>query len=274
MRIETKVASEAFGIIRRRPEKIGHITGMYLISLGNCEAGHAGRAAYFFLRYMDDLLDGDRKIDGIDPLSHTLTIRSQVASGNFTNNPAVVELGEYALKILDKNARPGDNPKQDMLESIDAMIFDNERMKTRRALTKDELIDYYRHTFYPIHNILLTILKSQLRAEDIGKFCLSHGRVLSVEHLEDDWNKGIINIPDDVLEASGLTPDSPYLSLAQSPVVRNWNLNQLQQSEKDLLELQARLKKLPEKLTSIIYGYLVRSMLKNVGKLSGRDGET
>lgn len=268
MGIEALMVKEATGLLIRRPDKLKHTFGLYLISLVDYEVSRTGRAAYFFTRYMDDLLDGDRQLpDGVEPLPHIAAIRSQVETGNFTGEPEIMKLAEYSLNALTRKARPGDNPRQDFLDVIDIMVFDNQRLQGRQSLTAEQLAEYYRRTFFPVHNIMLIGLGSSLRASDIPEFSLCQGRVYSVEHLQADWRAGIINIPTEILGAAKLTPDSPYQEVTKSPNFKNWAQDELQESKAALFSVQSKFP-LSEKLACRIYNNLTRSMLKFIDRYS------
>lgn len=263
MGVETLIAREATGLVIRRPDKLKHTLGLYLISFIDPEASRIGRAAYFFTRYMDDLLDGDRRLpNGGQILPHIAAIRSQVETGRFTGEPKIMELAEYSSDALQRKALAGDNPRQDFLDVIDIMVFDYHRQQTRQELSIEQLKDYYRKTFFPVHNIMLVGLGSNLRAADIPTFSLCQGRVYSVEHLQADWRVGIINTPEEILRAAGLTSQAPYEMVRQSPVVNTWARNELQESKADLLSLRSMFQVSTEKVTPRIYNALIGSMLK------------
>lgn len=268
MDIEALMVKEAAGLLIRRPDKLKHTAGLYLLSLVDYEVSRTGRAAYFFTRYMDDLLDGDRHLpDGGETLPHIAAIRSQVETGIFTGKPEIMRLAEYSMDALTRKAKPGDNPRQDFLDVIDIMIFDNQRLQERQLSTTEQLAEYYRRTFFPVHNIMLIGLGSTLRASDIPEFSLCQGRVYSVEHLQADWRTGIINVPTEILKTAELTPDSAYQEVTESPIFKDWAQNELQESKAALLSVQSRFP-LSEKLTYRIYNSLTKSMLKFIDKYS------
>ena len=263
MGVETLMAREATGLIIRRPDKLKHTAGLYLISFLDPEVSRIGRAAYFFTRYMDDLLDGDRRLpNGDQVLPHIAAIRSQVATGKFTREPKIMELAEYSLDALQRKALAGDNPRQDFLDVIDIMVFDYHRRQDRQELSTKQLNDYYKKTFFPVHNIMLVGLEATLRAADIPTFSLCQGRVYSVEHLQADWRVGIINISEEVLKAADLTSQSSYEMVRQSPIVNSWARNELQESKAELLLLRRMFQASTEKITPRIYNVLIGSMLK------------
>ncbi|MFH1833150.1 MAG: squalene/phytoene synthase family protein [Candidatus Levyibacteriota bacterium] len=269
MGVETLIAREAASLITRRPDKLKHTVGLYLISFLNPEVSRVGRATYFFIRYMDDLLDGNRRLsNGYQVLPHIEAMRSQVETGRFTKEPKIMELAEYSLGALQRKALASDNPRQDFLDVIDIMVFDYQRLQARQELSAEQLTDYYKKTFYPIHNIMLVGLGSTLRATDIPTFSLCQGRVYSVEHLQADWKVGIINIPEEVLRTAGLSAQSPYETVRQSSVVNAWARNELRESRTELLMLRKMFQASPERITPRIYGGLIGSMMEVVNRPS------
>lgn len=268
MGIETLMAKEATSLLIRRPDKFKHTIGLYLVSFKDPEVSRTGRAAYFFTRYMDDLLDGDRRLpnDG-QILPHIAAIRSQVETGNFTGEPEIIKLVAYSLDALQKKTRPGDNPRQDFLDVIDIMVYDHQRLQERQALTAEQLAEYYRRTFFPVHNIMLIGLGSSLRSSDIPEFSLCQGKVYSVEHLQADWKAGIINVPEEILRIAELNPQSTYEEVIESSVVKIWAENELREAKTALLSVQTRFP-LSERLTSRIYNGLTKSMLKFINRYS------
>lgn len=267
MSIEILMAKEAVGVLKRRPDKFKNVIGQYLLSFLDCEISRNGRAAYFFIRYMDDLLDSDRRLpNGAQVLPHVAAIRTQIETGEFTREPKIIELAEYSLDAIQKKALTNDNPKQDFLDVIDIMVFDYHRRQTRQELSAEQLQDYYQKTFYPLHNIMFICLGSNLRATDIPTFSLCQGQVYSIEHLQADWRVGIINIPKEVLKTAGLTSHSPFEAVKKSPEINAWAQNELQKSRIELLSLQKMLQTSTEGITTKIYNGLIDSMMKAIKK--------
>lgn len=262
MGVERLALKETIGLLTRNPTMVRrHVIGLYLMSLKDCEVGSVARSSYFFLRHVDDVLDGDLKLD-VDPFAYVSSLRSQIETGEFSEKPEIIKLVEYALPVLNKKAQSGDNPKQDFLDLIDAMVFDNQRLKERRPLTSEQLKEYYQQTFFPLHNIMLIGLGSSSRACDIPEMSFCQGRVYSVRDIEADWNKGIINVPSEILSDAGLTNNSTFLEVTESDVVKKWFKTELQACRGELEMLQTRFNESPKTLTSRIYNTLIRSMLR------------
>jgi hypothetical protein len=229
------------------------------------ERGCLSRSVYFFFRHVDDVLDGDMDISE-DPLQYVMNLSAQINSGNFTGNPEIGNLARYSLGVLERKARPGDNPRQKMIDVLGIMAFDHERARYRLTLSTKQLEDYYRCTFFPITDLMLIGLESQFRAVDIPALSYSQGRVYSVKDLEADWEVGIINIPKEVLDSASLTEHSLSEDVKRNPVVMSWFTGQLLESKKGLLGLQAGLAESSERLTSIVCNSMIWSMLRDVDK--------
>lgn len=262
MGVEKLVIKEALGLLKRNPAMFRrHVVGTYLVSLKDCEAGSVGRSSYFFLRHVDDVLDGDLKIDA-NPLEYVASLRSRVESGIYTGEPEVIRLVKHSLPILERKAQIGDNPRQDFLNLIDAMVFDHQRAKERKPLSAEQLDEYYQQTFYPLHNIMLIGLGSRFRACDIPEMSFCQSRVYSVRDLEADWHKGLINIPAEVLNEAGLANNSIFTEVTKSGIVETFFQTELQKCKPKLEMLQAKLKDSSEGLTFRIYNSLIKSMLR------------
>lgn len=259
MHHELLVAKEAFHLLKRDPKKYRRrVAGFYLLSLKDREIGAIARASYFFIRHLDDVLDGDQVVS-FAPLAYTQDLRAQVSMDSFTGSPSVGGLAEFAIDRLKRRGKPGDNPRRDFLDSIDSMVFDHQRAKGRSLLSAAEVEAYYGRIFLPVINIMLIGVRSQLRASDIPELALSQGRVYSVRDLENDWRAGVINIPREVLGEAGLRPYYPVGDVTINPVVRNWNRKQLEKGKEELAILQTKLA-LAEPLTRTVCNYLTGPM--------------
>lgn len=263
MNVEFLCARESARLLRRDPKKYYTlISALYLGSLINFKTARLIRTGYLFVRHMDDVLDGDSRLDGHAP-DYVDSIKHQIESCSFTSSPKIVDLAEYFLRELEGRARQGDNPRQDLLDTIDAIVFDYQRARDRRVLSLSELETYYRDAFFPPVNLLLVGLGSRLRARDVPELSYGQGRVYSVRDLETDWERGVINIPMEVLDQSHLSPVSQVESIKGSHVVRSWFSHELSRSKEELLRLRQELKEASE----IIPYMLCNGVLKAIDRI-------
>lgn len=267
MHIEMLCAQEAFRLLKRGPAKyINRVTGLYLLSLADPKIGRTARASYYFVRHIDDLLDGDTKINS-NLLDYTLELRSHIEQGTPTKIP-ISSLADYAIAELEKKALPEDNPRKDFIDSIDSMMFDHIRSKSRQTLTQQELDQYYWQTFSSVLNIMTIGVGSNIRAVDIPEMSYCQGRVYSARDLDDDWNTGIINISHEILTEGGLTSFSSVSDVKSNATTKSWLIQDLQRSKTDLDGLQSRLQTRGDPLTVRVCNRLIDPMYKLIERYS------
>lgn len=257
MRPEIITASETFRFVKINPRKrIKLAVGLYALSTQGRELGRAVRSGYLFMRHIDDIVDGDRYI-GHDPVSYVNGLRTEIATGKFRNGSSISTLARRSLDFLEDVKKPTDNPRQDFIDGIDAMLFDHRRLTIRRALTNEDLERHLELTISPGLNILLMGLGSSLRAPDISGFSLGLARVYSVRDFQTDWERGIINVPSEILEEGGVNPNSPFDAVAKSQAIQTYLESQLDLGKKQLHEVMDNPTLKSERLTSrIIMGFV------------------
>lgn len=267
MGVERLAATESARLLVREPRKYaGLVAGLYLLSLKGCEVGKVVRASYLFLRHIDDSLDESKKPD--ETLPYILTLRNEIKSNSFTENPKISSLVQYSLEVFERKARPEDNPRQDFIDVIDAMVFDYKRAGERRVLSQKELDNYYHGTFFPVVNLALIALDSQFRASDIPALSYGQGRVFSVRDLEEDWQRGVINIPKETLDQAQLTQHSSIEEVKANSTVTNWLRSELLKSGPELLAVKTKLKASGEKITPMLCNGVLKTSSKLVREYS------
>lgn len=260
MGVEWENAREAIRLAKKdTPSHVTLVLGLYAASCKERELGKVARSSYFFMRRLDDILDGDLKIKG-NPLAMALHLRAQIDMDTLANRPGLAEMAKYSIRTLEKRGRKGDNPKADFLEAVDSMIFDYGRSQERLVLTQQELADYYQHTFSPVVNILLIGLKSELRATDMPEIASTQGRLYTLRDIEKDWPRGTINIPAEVLEEAKLTGESKLADVKASAEVKNWAQAECRENLKDLDRLNAFLDENAEPAVKLVCGKMTKWM--------------
>ncbi len=258
---EAIVAKEAAVLLTRDFAKYNrNVVGMYLLSAYGMELGSAFRSGYYFVRHIDDVLDGDRQIS-CDPLAYVQDLRFQVETGNYRNG-SIATLAEHAVSHLERKKGPGDDPRLDFLRSIDSIVFDYERARVRGVLTEAQLEDYYYRAFDPVVNLSLMGLTPCLRSRDITIMSYGSGRVYSVRDLSVDWTRGIINLPKEVLERAKLATSSTLEEIQTSVEVQGWFSSVLTATKSELFELQKQLKVTQNGVTNFILGGKIKPMLR------------
>jgi hypothetical protein len=230
----TVVVSESVRVARRSPKKylkmVLGIWSMPLIIKGTTVM----KDAYFFMRHVDDVLDGDLVLKE-DPLDYVRDIRSDVAGECQSKNPICI-LARRSVEILDKRKKNGDSPRQDFLDGIDGMIGDYRRMNEREVLSGSDFRRAYIDSFGPHHNISMIMVGSDLRRKDIETFSYCQGLAYGLQDFDTDWERGLINIPKEVLKVSGLTVNHPISDIRSSPIVRDWVYSESEVSRANLAD--------------------------------------
>lgn len=272
-KIDNAIQEKALALNRRDPVKYSGAAKMYLLSIvetmsrrfnleAGCEFGRLALASYHFIREIDDILDGDNELEaGQNPLIFIQNVRNQIESGVFLKDSLLSQLAEFSFKALEDRSEGNDDPRADMLMSIDWMVFDNVRAKERRVLSAPEVQEYYEHSFVPIVNIMLIGLQSVLRVHDVPGLALSQPRVFSVRDLETDWERGIINVPKEVLEKANLNGNSPVEDVRSSTAFKEWSLEQTMRACDEAAEVRKTLDELEgEKTTKLMCNQLLKTV--------------
>lgn len=266
---EFTILSEVFQLIRHNPLKHGRrVASLYMFSfIAGPEIGNLVRSAYIVTRHIDDVLDGDRKIS-VDPKQYASTLHEEIRTGNFSNNP-ISHLAQYTLQRFEQAALPGDNPRQDWTNSIDSMLFDYDRAQEKRVLSQQRLQLYYENTFMPVLNLMLIGIRSRLRAADMPQLAQCMGRVYSILDIQEDWPRGIINIPLEIFESSNLSVDNTVQEVWRNPSVQQWFQQELSESRRDLVTTEAELRCQAEPLTFSVCNERISHMLRVIRKQIG-----
>jgi phytoene/squalene synthetase len=253
---------ESTRVISRDPEKYSKmILGVLAMPLVVRGAGPV-REAYFFMRHIDDVLDGDFSNLNQNSLEYVENIRRGIAERNLKANPICL-LAERPLQVLEKRKKEGDTPRQDFLDGIDGMIRDYIRMQTREPLSDEDYRQNYIDSFSPHHNIALIGVRSNLRSKDMKIFSYCQGLAYGIQDFDTDWQRGLINIPAEVLSVSGITVSDSCSEVRSNSIVRDWVESETGRSRVDLNSFLDNLNSLPgEKQAKTFFNSLSRKVTR------------
>ena len=157
------------------------------------------RAAYCLAQHVDDVLDGDRKIDG-DPEAYVQTVVRGLRGEAPFGNSVAERLAEYVSGEMRRFETERDDPRGDLVKLFEVLLEDRRRMDARRALPAAELAEIHRKTFLYSFNLTFILSGAKTRAAEepdlIGALCW----VSPIRDLREDLEKGLINIPAEMLE--------------------------------------------------------------------------
>jgi hypothetical protein len=157
------------------------------------------RAAYCLAQHVDDVLDGDRKIDGDPEVYVQAVLRGLRGEAPFGSSIAE-RLAEYVSGEMRRFETERDDPQGDLVKLFEVLLEDRRRMDARRALPAAELAEIHRKTFLYSFNLTFILSGAKTRAAEepdlIGALCW----VSPIRDLREDLEKGLINIPAEALE--------------------------------------------------------------------------
>lgn len=157
------------------------------------------RAAYCLAQHVDDVLDGDREIDG-DPEAYVQAVLRGLKGEAPFGNSIAERLAEFVAVEMRSFETERDDPRGDLVKLFEVLLEDRRRMDARRALPAVELAELHRKTFLYSFNLTFILSGAMARAaaepELIGALCW----VSPIRDLREDLDKGLINIPAEVLE--------------------------------------------------------------------------
>lgn len=261
--VEGVVLAEAIRLASKDSAKRQLVVGLYALSLKGLETGKIIRTSYFYVRHLDDLLDGEMEIEG-EPLAYARERRKQIETGKLTGGSAIDDLAKYALPRLERRAKPGDDPRAEFLTVIDAMMFDYSRRQGRQVIATDKLLAHYKKSVDPGINIFLIATGSSLRTNAISDYGKSLARLYNVRDLSKDWKLGIINVPREVLAEARITTDQSYKTLRKSSVVDQWLKAEVTDASAYLKQVMEQVLPTTDPLTRRVLNTFARRAIKSV----------
>ena len=239
--IEYSIASEARRFIKKDPSKFPLVASLYTSSIAVPGSGRLARATYFFIRHLDDVLDGEMSSLHVpeevikNPVDYARNLQQQILGNIHFDKTPIANMGHYAITGLQQRAHPDEDPRFLLSGIIDGMIFDNERRTQRKVSSRDELMGYYA-LFNDFMDVSLMGLGENERTSSFPIFGFSQGRLYSVRDIRKDWALGIVNIPSDVMNEAGISPIIPIDNVVGNPLVQSWIRTEIQDGVQGMRE--------------------------------------
>ncbi|HKV09477.1 MAG TPA: phosphatase PAP2 family protein, partial [Thermoanaerobaculia bacterium] len=222
LRIEFLCLREAAFFTRRHVRYLFTALAIYGFSLPRWRKTRTLRAAWCLAQHVDDVLDGDRKVPD-DPEAYTRDILRVLAGGTPDDSPA---------QVLAAFVRDG-VPREELAALFEELIVDRRRMAERRVMGAAELAEHHRRTFALSLDLTLILTGAELRAADAPELVDALSWCSPVRDLEEDWKKGLINVPAEVLE--------PARDDLGAPAVREWLREEHRRGAAAIKALEAKL---------------------------------
>jgi hypothetical protein len=207
LHIELLCLSELAVFARRHRRYLFTGLTIWTYSIGRWSETRLLRAGFCLAQHVDDVLDGDRHVQG-DAVTYV--------QGLLRGEPQrLAPVAAFVLSELD--CRSG----RDTLHAlVGLLIEDRERMNARRTMSAAALAAHHRATLARSLDLTLIAVGSGLRAHDAPSLIDALAWCSPIRDLEQDLAKGLINIPEEVL-ARVTGPMDPQSILAAEPV-RAW----------------------------------------------------
>ncbi len=158
------------------------------------------RYGFCLLQYIDDLLDGDRKTN-LDVNKVAKDAIDEIQAMQFSNSRAGV-LAKAFFSIVKKEGMDIEQFKESIITLIKVMQFDYKRVNEKITLSVDELQKQHQETFNYSVDLMLMAAGSKLRAKQVPNLINTFGWCSTMRDLEEDYERGLYNIPKDIVDTS------------------------------------------------------------------------
>ncbi|QQR41369.1 inositol phosphorylceramide synthase [Myxococcus xanthus] len=196
LRVEALCARESYRFTRRhlRYGLIALVLYRYAVSRWWREA-RVARVGFCFLQLVDDVLDGDRAVDG-EPLDWVDALLWELESGRGEDQGTAATLGRVLLEQLGD-----DTARAQVFALVRTMRKDRERVKAGQWWSAEALRAQQRDTFCLSVDLMLHVAGTGVRAEDAPALMEAFGWCSVMRDLREDLAQGLYNVPDEVAAA-------------------------------------------------------------------------
>lgn len=264
--IEVKALIEALRISCRHPRYFVIFSVMWIQGLVRPVKSRKSRWGYVFLQVIDDLLDGHRPSKE-NPYEIVSTYKKQFTSKTFPSTPWG-HLMKGVASEFEKGPATADGI-QEIAKIIDNMMSDHKRMVQRQCWTEAQLQQHHRETFVPSLNLMIMSYGSPFRFHEFHCFVDAMGWCSMIRDIEDDLSRGLINIPQEVLNKGQVCLDNKRINVAallSNASIKAWLNEQAQKTQMNYKESLKALDTLDPVAKKI-----VRLFLKSISKYLNRE---
>jgi membrane-associated phospholipid phosphatase len=244
LRVEALCARELYRFARRHPRYGLIALILYQQSLGRWSKARGARVGFCFLQLVDDVLDGDRAVDG-EPLEHLDALVRSLETG--APGPATefhdtaTTLGRALLaELTDAEARAR------VFELVRTMRRDRERVREARWWDAATLQEQLTNTFRLSVSLMLHVSGAKVRAQEAPSLLAALGWCSVMRDLREDLAQGLFNVPADVADAvrAGGHDPADFDALLASEAGRAWVRSEYQRASVLLDHSAVELKRL------------------------------
>ncbi|HEX3528650.1 MAG TPA: phosphatidic acid phosphatase [Thermoanaerobaculia bacterium] len=220
LRIEALCLREVSFFARRHPRYLATAVALWVHGLPRWRATRLLRAAWCLAQQVDDVLDGDRKVPAIGDQTQPdayvdLLIREMTGEEPRGQAPEEI-LAAFVWDRMDAEQRTA------LLALFALLREDRRRMDARVAWSAAALAEHHRQTFSLSLDLALALDGSALRAADMPELVAGLAWCSPVRDLKEDLERGLINLPSELLERSTAGIASSPEELLDAPAVQTW----------------------------------------------------
>ncbi len=220
LRIEGLCFREFAHFARRHPRYLLVAAALVRASLGRWRETRLLRAAYCLAQHVDDVLDGDRRVK-IDPEAYVQAVlRGLAPAGDSSAEPLAAFVAAHA----------SEEERRELIDLFEVLLEDRRRMDARQAWSAAELAEHHRKTFFYSFDLTFRFAGAGLRAGDVPELIDALAWVSPIRDLEKDFQKGLYNVPREVLQGN-----------LDAPAVQEWLRSEHRRGAAAIEALGARL---------------------------------
>jgi hypothetical protein len=248
LRIE-QICLDEFGcFIRRHRRYLVTFLAIYFYSLFSWRRLRLLRAGHCLFQHIDDVLDGDRLVD-MPALAYVDKLLGEIDSGQYDLASPISVLACYVFSEADARFNVGTDIRAGLLGLIKTLRFDRLRLDGQMQLAEAVLREHHHQTFTYSMDVSLMMVDSTLRAADVPEMVSALAWVSPMRDLPDDLQRGLINVPLEVLEQAQRegAQSLDYTALIATPAVQNWMRREFRLGQQNLRGVPKRLRKLWKK---------------------------
>jgi membrane-associated phospholipid phosphatase len=217
VRVEALCLREFAWFTRRHVRYLFVFFALFKTSLGRWRETRVLRAAYCLAQHVDDVLDGDRRIKGIEPEAYVGAVLRGLRGEAPFGETIADQLAEFVAPRLTAEAR------RELIELFEVLLEDRRRMDARRVTPAADLAGHHRKTFFLSLDLTFQLAGAGLRAGDAPELVDALSWCSPVRDLGRDLEKGLINLPAEVIAEAGWAGKEANLTpLLDTPAVREW----------------------------------------------------
>lgn len=181
----------------------------------------------------------------VHPLVYVDDLLRQIENDEYDLTRPIPALACFVFAEADSRCKAGTNIRAELLALIKTLRFDRQRLDARTVLSKVELEEQHRRTFVYSINVSLMMVDFSLRVDDVPEMVGALVWVSPMRDLPDDLQRGLINVPLEVLEQAWRegAQSFNYDVLVATPVVCAWMRQEFQRGQQNLQVVPKRLRK-------------------------------